>query len=73
MKDLEARQAPLEYWFLKLHAGDLAFLVDFIVRRAAATAKVNIVPSAAITKGLRGEEITEFGLLKEASIYLVIL
>ena len=41
-------------------------LVDFIVRRAAATAKVNIVPSAAITKGLRGEEITEFGLLKEA-------
>ena len=41
-------------------------IVDFIVRRAAATAKVNIVPSAAITKGLRGEEITEFGLLKEA-------
>jgi dihydroorotase len=41
-------------------------IVDFIVRRAAATAKVNVVPAAAITKGLRGEEITEFGLLKEA-------
>jgi dihydroorotase len=41
-------------------------IVDFIVRRAAATAKVNIVPAAAITKGLRGEEITEFGLLREA-------
>jgi dihydroorotase len=41
-------------------------IVDFIVRRAAATAKVNVVPSAAITKGLRGEEITEFGLLKDA-------
>lgn len=41
-------------------------IVDFIVRRAAATAKVNVIPSAAITKGLRGEEITEFGLLKEA-------
>lgn len=41
-------------------------IVDFIVRRAAATAKVNVVPSAAITKGLRGEEITEFGLLREA-------
>lgn len=41
-------------------------IVDFIVRRAAATAKVRIVPAAAITKGLRGEEITEFGLLKEA-------
>ncbi|MEO6395105.1 MAG: dihydroorotase [Devosia sp.] len=41
-------------------------LVDFIIRRAAATARVNILPAAAITKGLRGEEITEFGLLKEA-------
>ncbi len=41
-------------------------IVDFIVRRAAATAKVKILPSAAITGGLRGEEITEFGLLREA-------
>ncbi|HWA20697.1 MAG TPA: dihydroorotase [Devosia sp.] len=41
-------------------------IVDFVLRRAWATAKVNILPSAALTKGLRGEEITEFGLLKEA-------
>jgi dihydroorotase len=41
-------------------------IVDFIIRRAAATAKVNVLPAAALTKGLRGEEITEFGLLKEA-------
>jgi dihydroorotase len=41
-------------------------LVDYIVRRARANAKVNVLPAAAITKGLRGEEITEFGLLKEA-------
>ena len=41
-------------------------IVDFIVRRAAATANVNVLPAAALTKGLRGEEITEFGLLKEA-------
>ena len=41
-------------------------IVDFIVRRAAATAKVNILPAAAITRGLRGEDITEFGLLMEA-------
>jgi dihydroorotase len=41
-------------------------IVDFIVRRAAAPAKVNVLPSAAITRGLAGEEITEFGLLKEA-------
>jgi dihydroorotase len=41
-------------------------IVDFIVRRAAATAKVNVLPAAALTRGLRGEEITEYGLLKEA-------
>ena len=41
-------------------------LVDFIIRRARDTAAVNVLPAAAITKGLRGEEITEFGLLKEA-------
>jgi len=47
-------------------AVDDGAIVDFIIRRAAATAKVNILPAAAITRGLRGEEITEFGLLKEA-------
>jgi dihydroorotase len=41
-------------------------LVDFLRRRAEATASVNLLPAAAITRGLRGEEITEFGLLKEA-------
>jgi dihydroorotase len=41
-------------------------IVDFIVRRAAATATVNVLPAAAITRGLAGAEITEFGLLREA-------
>ena len=41
-------------------------LVDFLIRRAKATSKVNILPAAALTKGLAGEEMTEFGLLKEA-------
>jgi dihydroorotase len=41
-------------------------LVDFILRRAAATAKVRVLPCAALTKGLRGETMTEIGLLKEA-------
>ncbi len=41
-------------------------LVDFLLRRASATASVNILPAAALTRGLRGEEITEFGLLQEA-------
>lgn len=41
-------------------------LVDFLLRRAGATASVNILPAAALTRGLRGEEITEYGLLQEA-------
>lgn len=45
---------------------DDSALVDFIIRRAEATAKVNVLPSAAMTKGLDGKEIAEFGLLKEA-------
>src|SRR5690606_1568651 len=41
-------------------------LVDFLIRRAKATSRVNGLPSGAITKGLAGQEITEFGLLQEA-------
>ena len=41
-------------------------LVDFIKRRAAATAKVRVAPMAALTKALAGEVMTEIGLLQEA-------
>ena len=41
-------------------------LVDFILRRAAATAKVRVAPMAALTKHLAGETMTEIGLLQEA-------
>src|ERR1043166_4321933 len=41
-------------------------LVDFLKRRAAATAKVRVAPTAALTRGLAGEIMTEIGLLKEA-------
>ena len=41
-------------------------LVDFILRRARDTALVNVLPMAAMTKGLLGEEMTEIGLLREA-------
>jgi dihydroorotase len=41
-------------------------IVDFVLRRARDTACVNVLPAAAITKGLAGREMTEFGLLKEA-------
>ena len=45
---------------------DNSATVDFVMRRARDTAIVNIHPMAALTKGLRGEEMTEFGLLKAA-------
>jgi dihydroorotase len=41
-------------------------LVDFLIRRAEAQSPARILPAAAITRGLAGKEITEFGLLKEA-------
>jgi len=41
-------------------------LVDFIKRRAAATASVRVLPMAALTKQLGGEVMTEIGLLLEA-------
>ena len=41
-------------------------LVDFVLRLARDEAIVNVHPAAALTKGLRGEEMTEFGLLLEA-------
>ena len=45
---------------------DDAALVDFVLRRARDTAIVNVLPAAALTRGLQGAEITEFGLLREA-------
>jgi dihydroorotase len=41
-------------------------LVDFVQRLARDEAVVNVYPAAALTKGLEGEEMTEFGLLLEA-------
>lgn len=45
---------------------DEVTLVDFILRRARDEAAVRVYPMAALTKGLAGAEITEFGLLSEA-------
>ena len=41
-------------------------LVEFVLRTARETASVNVHPAAAITKGLAGREMTEFGLLSAA-------
>jgi dihydroorotase len=41
-------------------------LVEYVLKTARDKAVVNVYPAAALTKGLRGEEMTEFGLLSEA-------
>ena len=41
-------------------------MVDFLLRRARDTAIVHVHPMAALTKGLKGAEMTEIGLLKAA-------
>jgi dihydroorotase len=41
-------------------------IVDFVKRRARDTAIVNVLPAAALTKGLAGRELAEIGLLQEA-------
>jgi dihydroorotase len=41
-------------------------IVDFVLRRARDTAIVHVYPMAALTKGMKGKEMTEIGLLKAA-------
>ncbi|MEM7192250.1 MAG: dihydroorotase, partial [Pseudomonadota bacterium] len=41
-------------------------LVDFILRRARDTALVNVHPIVAMTRGLKGEDLAELGLLRDA-------
>jgi dihydroorotase len=45
---------------------DEVALVEFIARRASDSAVVRILPAAAVTKGTKGEELTELGLLAQA-------
>jgi len=46
-------------------------LVEFVLRAARETAPVNIFPAAAVTKGLAGIEISEFGLLRDAGAVML--
>ena len=43
-------------------------LAQFVTRTARETAIVNVFPSAALTKGLKGKEMTEIGLLAQAGV-----
>ena len=44
-------------------------VVDFLLRRARDTGRVRLLPAAALTKGLRGEDLAEIGLLREAGAW----
>ncbi|HSG37653.1 MAG TPA: dihydroorotase [Paracoccaceae bacterium] len=41
-------------------------ILEFVARRAAAEAVVNVLPMAALTKGRSGREMTEIGFLQDA-------
>lgn len=43
-------------------------IAEFVMRTARETASINVFPAAALTRGLRGAEMTEIGLLCEAGV-----
>ena len=47
---------------------DNVSIVDFLKRRGRDKSKINIYPSASITKNLEGNNMTEFGLLQKKGI-----
>ena len=47
---------------------DNVSMVDFVKRRGRDKSKINIFPSASLTKNLEGKYITEFGLLQKKGI-----
>jgi dihydroorotase len=46
-------------------------LVEFVLRTAREQSCISIYPSAAMTKGLAGQELTEFGLLRQAGAVML--
>lgn len=50
---------------------DNVALVEFVLRTAREQSSINIHPSAAMTKGLQGLELTEYGLLRDAGAVLL--
>ncbi len=47
---------------------DNVSMVDFIIRRGRDKAKINIYPCASLTRDIKGEMMTEFGLLSSRGI-----
>ena len=46
-------------------------LVEYVLKTARDKAVVNVYPAAAMTRGLKGEEMTEFGLLLDAGAVML--
>jgi len=47
---------------------DNVSMVDFLKRRGRDKSRINIFPSATLTKNTEGKQMTEFGLLKRKGI-----
>ena len=47
---------------------DNVSIVDFLIRRGRDKSKINVFPSAALTKNIEGSSMTEFGLLQSRGI-----
>ena len=47
---------------------DNVSIVDFLKRRGRDKAKINIFPSASLTKNIEGSNMTEFGLLQKKGL-----
>ena len=45
---------------------DAPEILEFVLRRAAAASRVRVLPMAALTKGLEGREMAEYGFLLDA-------
>lgn len=50
---------------------DQASVVSYIINKAKAVGCVNVFPIGAVSKGLKGQELAEIGLMKEAGIVAV--
>ena len=48
---------------------DEVALAQFVMRTARETCAVNVFPSAALTRGLLGQEMSEIGILTEAGVH----
>jgi len=46
-------------------------LVEFVQRKSRDKARVNVYPSVAVTRGCRGEALSEYGLLREAGAVML--